>query len=244
MGDAQGLAFDAAVEEYERGRTGWPEGVADGIDAEHVLDLAAGTGKLTRVLVRRFPRVTAVEPLPGMRALGASLVPEATWLEGTAEQLPLEDGSADAAFVGDGFHWFDSAAAVNELARVLKSGAPVVVGFIAWKSAFEPGLPTGALEAVSDVSRRTGTPGGPKWMSGDWALGFEGAPFAPLTEREVSFDHVTDREGVIAYYLSMSTVAARPDEERAALADELRRLTPDGEHRLALSARLFETVRR
>jgi SAM-dependent methyltransferase len=243
MGDAQGLAFDATVEEYERGRTGWPDGVADAIEAEHVLDLAAGTGKLTRVLIRRFPRVTAVEPLPGMRALGASLVPEATWLAGTAEEIPLADGAADAAFVGESFHWFDSTAAVNELARVLTSGSPVVVGFTVWKGSFEPGLPTGALQAVSEVSRRTGTTGGPKWMSGDWALGFDDAPFGPLTEREVPFEHVTDREGVIAYYLSMSTIAARPDDERAALADELRRLTPDGEHRLALSARLFETVR-
>ena len=68
-GDSQGLTFDPVVEDYERGRAGWPAAVASGVEADHVLDLAAGCGKLTRVLVGSFAQVTAVEPLDAMRAL-------------------------------------------------------------------------------------------------------------------------------------------------------------------------------
>lgn len=241
--DPQGLTFDSAVHDYERGRTGWPDAVVSGITARDVLDVAAGTGKLTRVLVRHFPSVTAVEPLAAMRELGAGLAPEASWLEGSAEDLPIPDGSMDAAFVAEAYHWFDSGLATLELARVLRPGAPLLVLFTVWNGAFEPGLSTAALEAVSLVSRRTGMTGGPKWMSGEWQSGFEGAPFEPFEEVEVPFEHVTDRDGVISYYLSMSTVAARPQDERDALTEELRRLVPDGEHRLALKARMYRTAR-
>lgn len=241
--DAQGLAYDSAVDDYERGRTGWPDELVSGITAHDVLDVAAGTGKLTRVLVRHFPSVTAVEPLAAMRALGASLAPEARWLEGSAEELPVPESSMDAAFVAEAYHWFDSTRATQELARVLRPGTPLLVFFTVWNGAFEPGLSTAALEAVSLVSRRTGMTGGPKWMSGEWRSGFEGAPFASLEEAEIPFEHTTDREGVISYYLSMSTIAARPQDERDTLAEELRRLVPDGEHRLALKARVYRTTR-
>src|SRR5207248_3608785 len=132
MSDPQGLAFDPVAEDYDLGRAGWPAELLDGIEAEHVLDLAAGTGKLTKQLVERFPSVTAVEPLAGMRAVLARNVPEADVLAGGAEEIPLGDASADAAFVAEAFHWFDSAAAVRELARVLRPGGALVVCFNDW----------------------------------------------------------------------------------------------------------------
>jgi SAM-dependent methyltransferase len=237
------LTFDAAVRDYERGRTGWPEAVMDGVLGNHVLDLAAGTGKLTRSLVRRFPKVTAVEPLVSMRELGARLVPAATWLDGTAEALPLSDSDVDGAFVAEAFHWFDSRRAVAELARVVRSGGLVTVLFTVWDGSFEPGLSPEALEAVEEVSRRTGSTGGPKWMAGRWQEGFTSETFGPLEERDIPFEHVTDHEGVISYYLSVSTIAARPQDEREALAERLRVMTPPGEHRLSVRARMFRTVR-
>jgi SAM-dependent methyltransferase len=241
--DAQGLAFDTTVVDYERGRTEWPESVVDGIAAEHVLDLAAGTGKLTRVLTRYFARVTAVEPLPEMRRLGADLASDAVWLEGSAEDIPLADGSVDAAFVAEAYHWFDSARATRELARVLRPASPLIVLFTVWNGKFDPGLPPDAMDAFSSVSQRTGVVGAAKWMTGAWQAGFEDASFGPFAQREVPFEHVTDTEGVISYFLSISTIAARPAAERDELAATLRLLTPPGEHRLPLAARIFQTTR-
>jgi ubiquinone/menaquinone biosynthesis C-methylase UbiE len=89
-----GLAFGNAAADYERGRAEWPEEVAGvgGLPREsEVLDLAAGTGKLTRVLVRRFARLTAVEPDASMRALCSQVTD--CHLEGSAEAIPLADGS-------------------------------------------------------------------------------------------------------------------------------------------------------
>jgi len=85
-----------------------------------VVDLAAGTGKLTRRLVPTGAGVVAVEPLAEMREQLAQVVPGAEALDGTAEALPLEQASADAVTVGQAFHWFDPAPAAAEIARVLR----------------------------------------------------------------------------------------------------------------------------
>jgi SAM-dependent methyltransferase len=241
--DQQGLVFDSSVLDYERGRTAWPDAVVEGIDAEEVLDLAAGTGKLTRLLVKRFARVTAVEPLPSMRTLGAELVPEATWLEGTAEAIPLDDASTDAAFVAEAFHWFDSKRASEELARVLRSGAPLRILFTTWNGSFDPGMPPEAKKAFAVVARRTGPAGGAKMETGAWKDGLTAAAFAPLTEWRVGFVHVTDRSGMISYYLSISSIAARPQAERDTLREGLESLVSQGDQHLSLTALVYDTHR-
>src|SRR5262249_51881686 len=91
------------------------------------LDLAAGTGKLTRGLVTTGARVVAVEPLGPMRALLERAVPEAEALEGTAEAIPLADGAVDAATVAQAFHWFDLDRAYRELHRVLRPGGGLAI---------------------------------------------------------------------------------------------------------------------
>ena len=241
--DQQGLVFDSSVLDYERGRTAWPQAVVEGIDAREVLDLAAGTGKLTRLLVKRFARVTAVEPLPSMRALGAELVPGATWREGTAEAIPLGDGSTDAAFVAEAFHWFDSKRAGEEIARVLRPGAPLRILFTTWNGSFDPGMPPEAKEAFAEVARRTGPAGGAKMETGAWKEGLSTAAFAPLIEQRIAFDHTTDRHGMISYYLSISSVAARAQSERDALREELESLVSEGEQHLSLTALVYDTHR-
>jgi SAM-dependent methyltransferase len=178
-----------------------------------------------------------------MRAVGERVVPGARWLAGTAEAIPLADVSVDAAIVADAFHWFDARRAAAELARVLRAGGALTVLFTGWDGGFEPEPPPEAIDAVRTVSRRTGRSGLPRVESGAWRGGFADAPFDDLADDVVPFTHVTDRDGVIAYYLSMSTVAARPQAERDELDATLRGLLPDGEHRLRVRARRHRTRR-
>lgn len=236
-------SFDRAAEDYERGRPGYAEAALDELalpaDA-HVLDLAAGTGKLTRQLVRRFARVVAVEPLDGMRAALERAVPEAEALRGNAEDIPLADGEVDAAFVGEAFHWFAGPVALDELARVLRPAGTLAILFNVGDGPFEPELPPAFWETYE--ARALQKSPAQTVGSGIWREAFPG-PFEPL--REASFPNPLrlDRDGVLAHVASWSTVAALPDAERDALLEELRRLAPPGEYLKPLRTDLYWTVR-
>jgi len=242
--DPQGLAFDELAEDYDRGRPSWPPALLDGVEGETVLDLGAGTGRLTALLAERFPQVLAVEPLAGMRAVLVRNVPGVEVLPGDAERIPLDDRSVDAAFVAEAFHWFDSRAAVRELARVLRPGGVLVVCFNDWLGGFEPPLPAAARAALEQRWAELPPPGGPKVRSGEWKRGFADAPFEPLEERTIEHEWRTDREGVAAYHVSTSSMGALPAAERAALHAELLALLDATAYRLPLAAHVFRTVRR
>ncbi|MBQ1042817.1 class I SAM-dependent methyltransferase [Micromonospora sp. C72] len=131
------LSFGAAAAEYDRFRPRYPRAALrwalDGLSGVRVVDLGAGTGILTRGLLEltadgTVAQVVPVEPDPGMRAQLAAATPGATALAGSAEAVPLPDGSADAVLVGQAYHWFDRERAHAEVARVLRVGgafAPV-----------------------------------------------------------------------------------------------------------------------
>jgi SAM-dependent methyltransferase len=130
--------FDAASAAYAAGRPGYPTDAVEllvdrlGVrPGRRLLDLAAGTGKLTRELVVRGAEVVAVEPMAGMRDQLRRSVPSGRLeiLDGTAEALPLPDGSADAATVAQAFHWFDGPTALAELQRVLRPDGWLAVVF-------------------------------------------------------------------------------------------------------------------
>ncbi|WP_433314824.1 class I SAM-dependent methyltransferase [Micromonospora chersina] len=123
----QALSFGAAAADYDRFRPRYPEEALrwalDGLEAPaRVVDLGAGTGILTRGVLALRHRVVPVEPDPGMRAQLAAATPGTTALAGSAEALPLPDGSADAVLVGQAYHWFDKEPAHAEIARVLRPG--------------------------------------------------------------------------------------------------------------------------
>src|SRR5688572_14697263 len=127
--DVAARGFGAGAAAYEAARPGYPDQAIDllatevGIGADtDVCDLAAGTGKLTRRLIELGARVTAIEPVDAMRGQAKVAVPKATHLEGTAEAIPLPDASIDVVTVAQAFHWFDSVAALREIARVLRPG--------------------------------------------------------------------------------------------------------------------------
>jgi SAM-dependent methyltransferase len=234
-------SFDRAAEAYERGRPGYAEAALDelGLPASaHVLDLAAGTGKLTRQLVRRFERVVAVEPLDGMRAVLEELVPEAEALRGNAEDIPLAAGEVDAAFVGEAFHWFAGPLALVELARVLRPGGTLAVLFNVSDGPVEPELPAQFWETFDaralqkEAAQRVG--------SGIWRQAFPG-PFEELRLQSFPNPFRVDRDGLLAHVASWSMVAALPDEERTALVEDLRALAPEAEYVLPLRTDLHWT---
>jgi SAM-dependent methyltransferase len=121
---AQG--FDANADAYEAARPSYPaEAVAHIVGhgaigpGRRVLDLAAGTGKLTRLLVPTGAEVVAVEPVAGMRDRLVRSLPDVEVHDGTAESLPLADRAFDAVTVAQAFHWFDAPVALREIHRVL-----------------------------------------------------------------------------------------------------------------------------
>ncbi len=122
---AQAASFGAAAATYERARPSYPDEAIGWLlppGARRVLDLGAGTGKLTRGLVGRGLGVVAVEPSAGMRDQLARVLPGVTVLAGTAEEIPLADHAVDAVLVAQAWHWVDPARAVPEAARVLAPG--------------------------------------------------------------------------------------------------------------------------
>lgn len=220
-------AFGDAASEYERGRPGYPQAAIDaaaqelGLGADSVvIDLAAGTGKLTRDLVDRFERVIAVEPLAAMREKLGLAAPRAEVLDGTAERIPVDAASADAVLAATAFHWFDGRRALDEIARVLRPGGGL--GLL-WNTTPWERRETPWFALLDDLLERSRANLSTlrRNASGRWRDAFEGeARFAPLAE--AIFDN-TQRMPVdefLAGFASRSYVAALdPHDREALLAD-------------------------
>jgi SAM-dependent methyltransferase len=216
-------------EDYERGRPGWP---ADAVSTPNlpqtatVLDLGAGTGKLTRLLVSAFDRVIAVEPAEAMRRLLMALCPDAQVLVGTGQEIPLADASVDAVFAAQAFHWFDEERALAEIARVLRPGGALV---LMWNLPAGPWKPSAtAAEALlyerapkGDFGYIPLDLGGPDAASG-WQPSAADSPFEPFQAAVLSNPQTLDRDGLVAFFASMGWLADLPDEQRSPLLDEVR----------------------
>ena len=216
-------SVDRWPEDYERGRPGWPPEVVDVASlppSASVLELGAGTGKLTRLLVRAFGRVVAVEPADAMRRVLGALCPDAELLAGTAQQIPLADASVDAVFAAEAFHRFDDARAVAEIVRVLRPRGALV---LMWN------LPAGPWKPpIADVEQllheRGPKPGevtyepldldGPNYTSGGWRLALADSPFEPLRETCLPNPRTLDRDGLVAFF-RVHGLARRGSRRRA-----------------------------
>jgi SAM-dependent methyltransferase len=242
--EAPADAFGRTAREYELGRPGWPVELLDRVVADlglgreaEVLDLGAGTGKLTRLLEPRFRRVVAVEPDGAMREVLEEVVPGAESLAGSAEAIPLADAEVDAVFCGEAFHWFASDETVAEIARVLRPGGALALLWSIFGEERDPPVSAEAEAVLDEAFARGGTPGGPKVTSGLWREPLERSAFGELREDEHEWVYVTSRDEWIAHILSVSSIAHQPDEDRLRLAERLRELVPEGDVR-----RPFRTV--
>jgi len=241
-------AFGRSAREYEVGRPGWSDELLDRVVAElgldpgaTALDLGAGTGKLTRLLVPRFARVVAVEPDGAMRAVLEEVVPDAESLPGRGEAIPLGDAEVDVLFTAEAFHWFAGPEAVAEIARVLRPGGAFA---ILWNIPLEyPHMGDEAEAVIEDAFARGGAPGLARVLSGEWRRPVEEGPFAPLRETQVERWLVSSREEWIANLLSVSSIAHQPDDDRAAFAKRLRELVPEQEVRRRLRSVAYWTRR-
>jgi SAM-dependent methyltransferase len=234
---------DRWPEDYEQGRPGWPTEsvrIAGLPRTATVLDLGAGTGKLTRLLVSSFDRVVAVEPAEAMRRLLVELCPEAEALPGTGQDIPLADASVDAVFAAQAFHWFDEARAIAEIARVLRPGGALVLLWNLPSGPWEPST-AGAEALLIDRAPRDDLGyipldlGGPH-ASSDWQPAVADSPFEPFEATALPNPQTLDRDGLVAFFASMGWLADLPDDERLLLLDEVRSLLAAAEYQ-----RLWET---
>lgn len=215
-------SFGEIAAAYELGRPEYPDEALTFWDdfgaferENFVLDLAAGTGKLTRLLPV-ICKLHAVEPLTQMRAEFSRAVPDVEVLDGTAEQIPFADCTFDAVLVGQAFHWFDPQVALDEIARVLKPGGGV--GMI-WN--------TDDIDAASwlvDVANEKRAAFAPPVIGEHSVVEIidMNSGFGPAETFECRWEHLTSVEGVLADMLSRSYVSVRPPDERLAVLTRTR----------------------
>ncbi len=241
MIDPAAASFERVAAEYDFGRPSWPTEAVASLAlprSAHVVDLGAGTGKLTRVLLGQFVRVVAVEPLDGMRAL---IPHEAHATAGTAEAIPLPNESADAIFCGESFHWFDWAHALEEIARVLR---PRGLLAMLWNRGPENAVRPWPRGVDAVLARISHSPGEKRYQAFAWRDAFRGAPFEPL--RHEVFPHQEDvvRDALLARIGSWSQLTTRSHDERERLLVEIGSHLTRPSYRVRLEIHLWTTRRR
>lgn len=224
--DAAARGFERGAGEYERGRPTYPHAVLDTLvdagvlsEASEVVDLAAGTGKFTRLLfeIVHPGGITAVEPVAAMRAAYAANFPGEAVLEGTAEDVPLPDQSVDVVTVAQAFHWFDVRVVADELARVVRSGGWLVA---VWNTRDTDEPWTAKINAVLDPLAGDA----PRFRPSDasWHRPIDEHPaWGELRTASFAHDVPMDVATMQARVASTSYVSALPDDERAAVLDRV-----------------------
>jgi ubiquinone/menaquinone biosynthesis C-methylase UbiE len=209
-------AFGPAAADYERARPSYPSEAVELLRRElglapgaTVCDLAAGTGKLTRLLVGTGADVVAVEPVPGMRAQLNEVLPDVEVLDGTAEALPFADGALDAITVAQAFHWFRFDESLAEIRRVLRPAGRLAILFNE-RDEREAWVKTWNRE-IEWHSRRIAM-----YQSTDWSALLAGNGFADVHEAHIEWHQPMTRELVAARVRSVSYIAEEPPDVQQA----------------------------
>lgn len=219
MWEARRTSFGQAAQVYDEHRPDWPPDTARwltgtepggplaGVGRLRLLDLGAGTGKLTRTLLTLGHRVMAVEPSEGMLARLREALPDVGVAAGTAEAIPLPDGTLDAVTVAQAWHWFRHEAAAAECARVLLPGG--VLG-VAWH------LRDGRVPWVAELDALVQMAGGSTTEQGQdrddsgFALP---EPFGPVRAAVFGYRKELTPAQLVELASSWSYVAVRPDRD-------------------------------
>jgi SAM-dependent methyltransferase len=217
--------FQQAADAYERARPEYPpaalEWLRDRFDLRPgriVVDVGAGTGKLTRAVVATGAGVVAVEPVAAMRSVLEREVPAAQVQGGTAEGLPLADASVDVIFAAAAFHWFDGPRALAEFHRVLRPGGGLA---LLWNRRPREQQLHAAIDEIIEPHRGDT----PSHIGGAWRVAFDDTElFAPDGELATPFEQVFDLDRFVDRIGSISFVAALGDRERTGVLKRVRAL--------------------
>ena len=214
--------YDKQASSYVAGRPSYHPDIVDAIAllarGGRVIDLGAGTGISTVMLVDRGLDVVAVEPVDAMRAALQDALPTVTAMAGTASSMPVDDASASLVLVGQAFHWFDHGPALDEISRVLVAGGSLVTLWnvrdhsVSWVNRY-----------TEIIDRHQGDT--PRHRTMDWRRAIEADErFALDHELRASNPHPTSSEGVVDRVRSTSFIAALDDDTRSAVEDDIRDL--------------------
>jgi SAM-dependent methyltransferase len=223
VSEERALSFGSVAEDYEATRPGWPLepfvqvlehfGVAERPD---IVDIAAGTGKLTRTLAQLAGTLVAVEPDAALREVLQRVVPDVEVHAGTAEALPLAGASADVVCAGQAFHWFDREAAALEIRRVLRPGGILIAG---WNAPPEDGT---WYDAVVEFLERANPDHLPA-STLDWTEIFSAVDgFERLFEVDFRHEQASDYASFARLLGTHSIISVQPVERRTALIEEAR----------------------
>ncbi|MGV0813212.1 class I SAM-dependent methyltransferase [Mycolicibacterium boenickei] len=207
------LSFGSEAAAYERGRPSYPPEAINWLlpeNAKDVLDLGAGTGKLTTRLVERGLDVIAVDPIPEMLELLSNSLPDTPALLGTAEEIPLADNSVDAVLVAQAWHWFDPERAIKEVSRVLRPGGRL--GLV-WNTRDE------RLGWVKDLGRIIGPEHDP--FNNEVTLP---EPFADIERHQVEWTSYLTPQALIDLVASRSYCITSPEQVRTRTLEQVREL--------------------
>ncbi len=236
---------------YARGRPGYPVEAVEAVDAADVaessvvLEIGAGTGNLTRVLLDTYAEVVAVEPDPHMRAWCARTCPGAFLVGGTAESLPLAAAAVDVVFVAEAFHWFDHRRAVAEIARVLRPRGTLV---LMWnRPAGRPEPPITAVEKLleplwpEDIDMPLDLDPRRFAYAREWPGAFDGGLFEPLRESTFPNTCTVGRDQLVDFFGSMGWIGGLPDDQSEAVLEAVRSQLVHREYRLPFETNVHRT---
>jgi ubiquinone/menaquinone biosynthesis C-methylase UbiE len=230
--------FDALAAHYDAGRTGYSTELYNALvgfglsPRQHILDVGCGTGLASRPLIENAVRVTGVDVSAPMLAKARERYPSATWVEGSAEALPFEPGTFDAAISAQAFHHVDRAKAIAEIVRVLKPGGLVAVW---WKVLLDQD-PVAQLRAR--VAKEMGVEPPQSGLKGGFKEFYAGAVTTPMV-RVIPWQTAVSLEQYLSYERSRKIVAdtlgSRSDRYVQELDRRLREMLGEQPKYLALS---------
>jgi len=223
--DAALQGFSRAALSYGRGRPGYPEALLAWLQQKlrlgprtTVVDLGAGTGKFSQLLLRTGAHVLAVEPVDAMRAQLLQNLPVLTAIAGTAQSMALAAGSVDALVCAQAFHWFANREALQEIHRVLRPGGKL--GLV-WNVRDESVEWVAAITAIMAPYEGDA----PRFHTGQWRRLFPNELFTEPEEFPVNHQHTGSAQQVIIdRFMSVSFIAALPAAQHADVAARLRAL--------------------